>query len=477
MRRNGIVSIWVLAWFCACEGSYEGPGDLADAGQNEAKAADGGSLEGDGGASQHPAHSAGDGGMALQDGGPDGPDGSDGPEGVPDAGPKPVPVIGYTSSSATRGLNSQSGVHSLGRQFEVTGDDVRMVELGMWDHQGDGLARAHTVTLFKLDKAGLGALATPVVGGSVSVPQGTSAPLEAGFRFAPLAQPILLEKGLYAVVAYGLDAADPYGDGGNVPLASTGVRHLDFDVFQGTESQSPTFPANGDGNQHSAASFRYTSATSKFVKLMPLGASITEGVGSSGGGYRAQLGKLLDQAGVAHQFVGSMTNNTGPLGKDQVHHEGHSGSVITAGETKRPGITDNIERWLGPNGVDPDIILLLVGTNDVDLDNKLSEAPSRMSHLLSMILDKDTGLRPHAKVILARLPPINDDSEDARCVKYNDGIAETALEHAARGEDVTVVDMHPVVDRKTQLSDKLHPNDAGYANIAKVWFDAIMTKL
>lgn len=117
-----------------------------------------------------------------------------------------------------------------------------------------------------------------------------------------------------------------------------------------------------------------------------------------------------------------------------------------------------------------------MGTNDVDLDYQLDDAPNRMSHLLSMMLDKDTGLRPHAKVILARLPPIDDDAADARCLAYNDGIAQAAAEHAARGEDVTVVDMHAVVDRETQLFDKLHPNDAGYANMAKVWFDAILTQ-
>jgi lysophospholipase L1-like esterase len=209
------------------------------------------------------------------------------------------------------------------------------------------------------------------------------------------------------------------------------------------------------------------------MKIMPLGASITEGVGSTGGGYRLPLSKLLTDRGVAFQFVGSLAINTGTLAPDELHHEGHSGFVITAGTSGRAGITDSIETWLGPSGVDPDVVLLLVGTNDCDLDYKLSEAPARMDHLLTMILDKTSGLKPKARLILARLPPIADATEDARVVTYNDGIAAVAERHKAAGENVAVVDMHPVV-AATDMFDKLHPKDSGYAKMAPVWLDAIL---
>src|SRR5206468_3091586 len=110
---------------------------------------------------------------------------------------------------------------------------------------------------------------------------------------------------------------------------------------------------------HSSASFHYDTdiAPGKFIKIMPLGDSITWGVGGTNAGYRADLKTLLTAGGISFQFVGSDTGNPGTLGADQAHHEGHSGYVITAGSSGRGGISDNIGTWLGPNGADPDVIL------------------------------------------------------------------------------------------------------------------------
>jgi lysophospholipase L1-like esterase len=216
-----------------------------------------------------------------------------------------------------------------------------------------------------------------------------------------------------------------------------------------------------------------TSSSARRIQIMPLGASITQGVGGARAGYRGPLDQLLDARGIPHRFVGSSTDNPGPLAADQRHHEGHPGYVITAGSSGRPGVTDHLRSWLGPSGPSPDYILLLVGSNDVDLNYELDRLGDRMDALIATISNRSTGLRPNARLIVATLPLINDPVTEARARVCNVTIAAVAQRHRAAGENVRVADVHAVIGPADKLDD-LHPNDAGYDKIAKVWLGAIL---
>ncbi len=376
-------------------------------------------------------------------------------------------IPAYTSNAAPSGSNTAT--RNSGREFTVSGESVVVRDLGVWDSGADGLSVAHAVTLFSLDKIGAGAKGTPVPGGSITVAAGTVAPLDTGFRYAPLAAPIELAPGNYAVVAYGMNDKDRTGDGGGLPLPATGVTDAHFDPYQNVVAASPAFPNTGDTNSHSNASFRFESKL-KPLRILPYGASITDGYLGTMAGYRGPLKKLLDQAGIVFQYVGSSIDNPGtvPLPREQQHHEGHSGFVIEAGTSGRAGIYDSRVAWLGPGGSQADLVLIVIGTNDVDLNYQLDTAGQRLDKLLTGILE----LQPQAKIILAQLTPINDDAEDARCVKYNQAVVATVKAHQMKGEAVSTVDLHSAITR-AELADKLHPNDVGYGKVAKVWFDAI----
>jgi hypothetical protein len=167
-------------------------------------------------------------------------------------------VIAYTGTGATAG--QAGGNLNIGRQFAVTGTGITVRDLGVWDSGGDGLAKAHAVTLFTIN-SGAGAAnasVTPVAGGSATVPASTAAPLDTGIRFTSLTAPIFLAPGNYSVVAYGLNVTggDPYADGGTFP-ANGNITDIRFDPFQFTAAASPTYPTQGDGGNHSSASFRY----------------------------------------------------------------------------------------------------------------------------------------------------------------------------------------------------------------------------
>jgi lysophospholipase L1-like esterase len=391
--------------------------------------------------------------------------------------------ISYTGGAATRGEAANNGNLNIGREFTVTGTGIDIQDLGFWDYQNNGLASAHTVTLFSLNKLGTGATATPISGGSVIVPAGISATLDNGFRFKPFANPLHLAPGNYAAVAYGMNSNDPYGDGGNIPAGVPGVIHGGFDSFQFTTNVSPAFPTGGDGNNHSCVSFHFASndlppKPASGLKIMPLGDSITDGVGGSNAGYRGPLNTLLNSAGIEHVFVGSATDAAGSLPYDQQHHEGHSGFTITGGG--RSGILDNINSWLGSSGADPDVILLMIGTNDVTTYATslatVPQATANLNKLISTISNKSTGLKPNAKLIIAGITPIVgtvNGGSDAVAQAYNQSIATLVASHQALGENVSLVDMHSALNASTDMNDQLHPNDKGYNKMAAVWLNGI----
>jgi hypothetical protein len=167
-------------------------------------------------------------------------------------------VIAYTGAGAAPG--PAGGNLNIGRQISVTGSGITLRDLGVWDAGSDGLTNSHTVTFFQiLSGAGAAnAIASPVAGASVTVPSGTAAPLDNGFRLTALTSPVFIPPGNYSVVAYGLNSTggDPYGDGGGFP-ANGNITDIRFDPFQFTPNTTPSYPNGGDPNNHSSASFRY----------------------------------------------------------------------------------------------------------------------------------------------------------------------------------------------------------------------------
>ena len=126
-----------------------------------------------------------------------------------------------------------------------------------------------------------------------------------------------------------------------------------------------------------------TAQAADLGKVMPLGDSITLGSNVTGG-YRDPLYTLLTNRADTFTFVGSQTGSaTAPLtAAGQAHHEGHSGYVITNG-TSRTGLDENLASWIGSGAESPDKILLMIGSNDINLGYNMTNAPARLSDLIA----------------------------------------------------------------------------------------------
>jgi lysophospholipase L1-like esterase len=203
-------------------------------------------------------------------------------------------------------------------------------------------------------------------------------------------------------------------------------------------------------------------ASSTRIKIMPLGDSITYGAHSStGGGYRFQLWTDLRVRRFPIDFVGSI--QTGPASFDR-ENEGHPGWTINQ-------IAAKVVNWLLTYR--PNIILLHIGTNDFVKNVDPTHAPERLNQLLNLI----TTTLPSATVIVAQILSLPRSTRlNAEVVAYNAAIPRIVQADAAEGKHVQYVDMYHAVP-PSMLPDQIHPNDAGYALMAKVWLYALLPLL
>jgi lysophospholipase L1-like esterase len=192
------------------------------------------------------------------------------------------------------------------------------------------------------------------------------------------------------------------------------------------------------------------------VRIMPLGASITNGVGSSAGnGYRAELLSRLSQAGVGVDYVGSQQSGNLP----DRDNEGHSGWRIDQ-------IAAQTDAWTA--AYRPDVVLLHLGTNDMVQNYQPATAPDRLSALVDRLLARSPGVT----VLTSSLLPLKDPAANARVDSFNAAVAGLMAQKTARGDRVRHVDQHSAV-AVTDLVDGIHPNDAGYARMGMLWYSAL----
>jgi lysophospholipase L1-like esterase len=216
-------------------------------------------------------------------------------------------------------------------------------------------------------------------------------------------------------------------------------------------------------------------------KIMPLGDSITDGVGSSGGGYRVELFKQSLTNNQSVTFVGRNLNGptsvtvSGQTKPFPRNHEGYSGYTIDTGGG-RTGISTLVDAGISASV--PHIVLLMIGTNDVNISLDLTNAPTRLGALLDRIA-KDA---PKALIVVAKLVPTTNDTTNTRVRTYNDAIPGLVQTRAAAGKHIVMVDMYTAFTSNTSyktalMNDELHPKDAGYAVMAQTWYAALKSYL
>jgi lysophospholipase L1-like esterase len=192
------------------------------------------------------------------------------------------------------------------------------------------------------------------------------------------------------------------------------------------------------------------------MRIMPLGDSITYGVGSPGG-YRTDLWQFLSADKVDAQFVGSQSSGPGNL--PDPANEGHSGWTIAQ-------IAARVGTWLAD--YKPDVILLHIGTNDILKKVSAARAERQVAGLISRITTLSD-----AKLYVATIIPLKNRRENAIVRAYDTALAATVRLDVAAGRHVRLVDMYDAVSTTDLGPDGVHPTAGGYAKIAARWYAAM----
>ena len=237
---------------------------------------------------------------------------------------------------------------------------------------------------------------------------------------------------------------------------------------------------------------RSTLGRDTVMRVMALGDSITAGVGAYGsriddGGYRGALAKLLTQNGYRVKFVGSRNDYSAAI--DERAHEGWPGYVLRSfpsnpgpGQLYGALVRKAIARY------NPDMILLMAGTNDLlrlqrrDGGYTLANIAHSMDLLVGQILKQ----KPNVRLIVAPVvaSPLVDactlahfDGDDAACgPSETENLASLVHSYSARGFQVSLARaMADAVPRdRDHFPDGIHPCGAGgYAAMATAWYNAI----
>ncbi|MDE6103667.1 MAG: Cna B-type domain-containing protein, partial [Oscillospiraceae bacterium] len=221
-----------------------------------------------------------------------------------------------------------------------------------------------------------------------------------------------------------------------------------------------------------------TPATKDTVKIMSMGDSITHGYINGDNGYRKYLyHQLVDNKGYVIDMVGS--NNTGWTPSYNFsdgtysydpQHEGYSGYTIKS-YGGRTGLLDTIKNNNTVENNAPDIVILMIGTNDILDTYDIPNIGSRLEELVDFIYSQKSDV----KLIIMSPPPIDSSIEswvpDQTTVNASLSTCKTAVQNLvktkqAEGKSCEFVDINKLfndqADYTVYLNDYCHPNESGY---------------
>jgi lysophospholipase L1-like esterase len=208
--------------------------------------------------------------------------------------------------------------------------------------------------------------------------------------------------------------------------------------------------------------------------VLPLGDSITEGYGSSGGGYRVELFRQALQGDKRLTFVGTLQNGPNDVEGQAFpkRHQGHGGFTIDS-SGNHSGISGSITQT-ALDTFHPHVVLLMIGTNDINGNIDVGNAPTRLGKLID---DITTGA-PSALVVVATIIPVANEGTNQKVEAYNAALPAVVNARASAGKHVVLLDNYAAFAKtasyaSTLMGDYLHPNDAGYAVLGRAFYDLI----
>ncbi|KAI8930528.1 hypothetical protein NX059_012126 [Plenodomus lindquistii] len=194
------------------------------------------------------------------------------------------------------------------------------------------------------------------------------------------------------------------------------------------------------------------------VKIMPFGASIVSKC------WRGHLGTKLENSGVTDfEFVESLKEGCSGSNNHQAH-EGHAGSLATD-----YAHNNNLTGWLDQNP--PDIIIMLLGTNDI-LHGK--KPPGEILAAYDTLLAQMRAKNPSIQLILSSLLPLDPrrwPNAGVQAVKaLNAAMVSWAPSRSTAQSPIYFTDTSTNFFAVSDTTDGEHPNNLGNEKVAAKLF-------
>ncbi|KAF4995624.1 hypothetical protein FGRMN_5016 [Fusarium graminum] len=189
------------------------------------------------------------------------------------------------------------------------------------------------------------------------------------------------------------------------------------------------------------------------LRILPLGASIVSGVGSStGNGFRKPLRDQLRYKGWDVNMVGSKQNGD----MTDRDFEATSGFVI---DQARDAARNSY-------GYKPNVVVMNLGTNDAN-QNKVDGAGGRLEGLLNDLWGAEGMSRTY--VVVSSVIRRTDAKAESNRKQINEQYKKLISRLKATGKPIAYVDIDIPVSELN--SDGIHPTDAGHKRMAiKFWY-------
>ncbi|MEG2725591.1 MAG: GDSL-type esterase/lipase family protein, partial [Kiritimatiellia bacterium] len=230
-----------------------------------------------------------------------------------------------------------------------------------------------------------------------------------------------------------------------------------------------------------SSAFATPTADAPQLTMMNIGDSITHGANEATN-YRKPLWEALNAAGYNIKTVGFQNSFYGGGSSTAAWgwHCGQTGATIMPSGGSRVAQRLSLDAELEVCGY-PDIITLLIGTNDVD--QNVGTADEIFAEWVEYV-DRIATLRPHSKILDSTFLKQNAEATTEKNVKNLAVNAKIAVANGATKalpfthSNVTLVDLDAVLAKgATDFADTLHPNATGYEKLATAWSTAIQLVL
>lgn len=213
-----------------------------------------------------------------------------------------------------------------------------------------------------------------------------------------------------------------------------------------------------------------TAPSDEVLLIMPLGDSMT-----NDSRPRVKLWNLLNDDGYKLDYVGNQYQESSIPDPD---HEGTGGIKIE-------GVMDKATSLMQTHS--PGYVALMVGTNDIAwyFDESAPEIADRWKDLIDRIFDSS---EPETYILAATIPPVSSKNVGKSGLSVQDRAIMVQLFNAelrsyvkyrsANGDHIILADMEAALDPGKHLSDDgVHLNEAGYAIMGTVYYNAMIKAL